>query len=164
MFSSTATLRHITRLPPPITFDEAILRLHNHELLIKFDPEYTSHEELAADPANPDAKRYKVTDNLKALPAGLWNTQITFEAELTDTKDGVNWVIKAPLGLVQKTSWRCVKVDGMEGASEVEGEGEWCLVEDVEITANRMLVTHVKGKCEDNWRGTHGKFLESLKA
>jgi len=141
-----------------------VVRLHDHELLIKFDPEYTSHEVLPTDPANPDAKRYRVTDNLKALPAGLWNTQVVFEAELTDIEDGVRWVVKAPLGLVQKTCWRCVKVDSLEEASEVQGEGEWCLVEDVEIKANKMLVGHVKGKCEESWRGTHGKFLESLKA
>jgi hypothetical protein len=35
-------------------------------------------------------------------------------------------------------------------------------VEDVEITANRMLVGTVKGKCEGNWPGAHAKFLQSL--
>jgi hypothetical protein len=90
---------------------------------------------------------------MNALPAGLWDTTVTFEAEMTDLEDGVEWVIKAPLGLVQRTTWRCLRAE--------EGEG-WALVEDVQITANRMLVGTVRGKCEENWKGAHGKFIQFL--
>lgn len=54
----------------------------------------------------------------------------------------------------------------MEEADRAEGveDSEWSLVEDVEIKANRMLVGTVKGKCEENWPGAHGKFLKHLMA
>jgi hypothetical protein len=39
-------------------------------------------------------------------------------------------------------------------------EGEWCLVEDVEIRVNRMLVTTVKGNCEENLKGARESLLK----
>lgn len=100
---------------------------------------------------------------MHALPKGLWDSTVSFEAQLTDTPDGVDWVILAPLGLRQQTTWRLVKTNSLaEGEAEVE-RGEWSLVEDVEISANRLLVGTVKGKCEENWRGIHAKFVEHLK-
>jgi hypothetical protein len=127
-------------------------------MLIRLDPEYASHETLPSDPSSPDTKRYKITDHMNALPAGLWGTTVTFEAHMTDLEDGIEWVIKAPLGLIQRTTWRCWRADTL--GEEERGEGEWCLVEDVEIRANRMLVGTVKGKCEANWKGAHARFLE----
>ena len=46
----------------------------------------------------------------------------------------------------------------LDGGKEGE-EGEWSLVEDVEIKANRVIVGTVRGKCESNWRGVHGRFM-----
>lgn len=54
-------------------------------------------------------------------------------------------------------------VDGKEGDGETEQRSEWNLVEDVEIKASRLLVGTVKGKCEENWRGIHGRFVGHLK-
>ncbi|KAF1832865.1 hypothetical protein BDW02DRAFT_528800 [Decorospora gaudefroyi] len=162
MFSlnTTATLHHVTPLPRTISPTAAINLLHNHDFLIRLDPEYVSHEALPSSPSSPAAKRYQVTDHMNALPAGLWDTTVKFEAEMTNLEDGISWLIKAPLGLVQRTTWRCLKT---EAGEEGQGEGEgWCLVEDVEIEANRILVGTVKGKCEGNWRGAHAKFLKGL--
>lgn len=109
---------------------------------------------------------------MHTLPKGLWDTTVTFESLITNSEDGVEWVIKAPLGLVQRTTWKLVKTEdlekGKEKAAEEEEEGkegksEWSLVEDVEIKASRLLVGTVKGKCEENWRGIHGKFVGHLK-
>lgn len=108
----------------------------------------------------------KVTDNMHTLPKGLWDTTVTFEAEITNTEDGIIWVIKAPLGLVQRTTWRLLKTETLakEDVGVMEGErGEWSLVEDVEISANRILVGTVRGKCEENWRGIHGRYIGHLK-
>jgi hypothetical protein len=103
---------------------------------------------------------------MHTLPKGLWDTTVTFEADITNTEDGIEWIIRAPLGLVQRTTWRVLKTEALgseEGANIAGGElGEWSLVEDVEIKANRMLVGTVKGKCEENWRGVHGRFVEHL--
>ena len=104
---------------------------------------------------------------MHTLPKGLWDTTVSFEAEITNKEDGVLWVIKAPLGLLQKTVWKLVKTETL-GTEDLEGDeeskkGEWSLIEDVEINANRLLVGTVKGKCEENWRGIHAKFMGHLK-
>jgi hypothetical protein len=105
---------------------------------------------------------------MHTLPKGLWDTTVTFESLITNTEDGVEWVIKAPLGLLQRTQWRLVERSELEsGDAGTEGKGEedgLCLVEDVEITASRLLVGTVKGKCEENWKGIHGKFVGHLQA
>ncbi|KAH5738362.1 hypothetical protein HBI17_187690 [Parastagonospora nodorum] len=160
--STTATLHHVTNLPPGTAPEDAIRLLHNHEVLIRFDPEFAHFDNLPANPSNPEAKRYKITDHMHALPKGLWDSTVTFEAEMTDMEDGVLWIIKAPLGLVQRTTWRCLRTASL-AEEDRKGEGEWSLVEDVEINANRLLVGTVKGKCEENWPGAHGKFVKHLK-
>ncbi|KAF2850187.1 hypothetical protein T440DRAFT_468864 [Plenodomus tracheiphilus IPT5] len=168
MFSltTTTTLRHVTPLPPSMTFSHALPYLHDHGLLIRLDPEFDSYETLPADATMPQAKRYKVTDHMNALPAGLWGTTVSFTAEMTDIEDGVLWIIKAPLGLVQTTMWRLMRTDTLS-EEDVKGvapeeRGEWSLVEDVEIKANRMLAGTVKGKCEENWSGVHARFTKHL--
>lgn len=145
-------------------------KLQNHDLLIKLDPELHSYETLPTDEAAPNTKRYKVTDHMQALPKGLWDSTVTFESQITNTDNGVLWVIKAPLGLVQNTSWTIVRSadvgEGQEGATEdgeaARAQGELSLVEEVEIKACRLLVGTVRNKCEENWRGVHGRFVGHL--
>ncbi|KAF1352985.1 hypothetical protein EJ07DRAFT_182889 [Lizonia empirigonia] len=168
-FSSTARLHHVTHLPPSTTFAHALAHLQNHDLLIRLDPELAHYEALPSPPAAPATKRYQVTDTMHTLPRGLWDTTVTFEADMTNTDDGIEWVIRAPLGLVQTTIWRVLRRDSLpdqDAANVVEahGAGEWSLVEEVEIKANRILVGTVKAKCEDNWRGVHGRFVGHLLA
>jgi hypothetical protein len=103
---------------------------------------------------------------MHALPKGLWDSTVTFVAEMTDTEDGILWIVKAPLGLVQTTTWRCLKTEGLADADKTSPDAEqceWSLVEDVEIRANRLLVGTVKGKCEENWKGSHSRFVEQLR-
>lgn len=145
---------------------------------IRLDPEFASYETLPSDEATPDTKRYKVTDHMHTLPKGLWDTTVNFESQMTNTEDSLIMVIKAPLGLVQRSTWKLVRAEDLGKGKEkvvveeTEGEGidgkkeeksEWFLVEDVEIKASRLLVGTVKGKCEENWRGIHGRFVEHLK-
>jgi len=106
-----------------------------------------------------------VTDYMAALPKGLWDSTVSFEAEMTNTEDGVLWIVKAPLGLVQTTTWRCLRTEGLaQEDRKGDGQSEWSLVEDVEIRANRLLTGTVRGKCEENWVGSHGKFCEHLRS
>jgi hypothetical protein len=165
-FNSTATLHHVSYLPAGTTLDNALQHLHNHDLLIRLDPELAHYETLPSLPSAPNTKRYKVTDNMHTLPKGLWDTTVTFEAEITDTDEGIEWVIKAPLGLVQTTTWKVVKTASLGSEEGVHGDvqGEWSLVEDVQIKASRLLVGTVKGKCEENWRGIHSRFAAHLKS
>jgi hypothetical protein len=144
-------------------------------MLIRLDPELAHYETLPSPEDSPNTKRYKVTDHMHTLPKGLWDTTVNFESLITNTDDGVEWVIKAPLGLLQTTKWTIVKSEDLgKGKEKVRDEdedgetksreekSEWSLVEDVEIKASRLLVPTVKGKCEQNWRGIHGKFVGHL--
>jgi hypothetical protein len=137
------------------------------------DPEFSSYEVLPPDVSAPEAKRYKVTDKMHALPRGLWDSTVTFEIDMTNTENSLIMVVKAPLGLTQRSEWKLVRAEDLgkgkgkaeDGDDEGEGKGktEWYLVEEVEIRASRLLVGVVKGKCEENWRGTHGRWVEGLK-
>ena len=163
-------LRHVTALPPGTSFEAAIALLQNHDLLIKLDPEHASYETLPPSPdTKPNTKCYKVTDHMHALPKGLWDSTVTFESQITNMDDGVEWFVKAPLGLVQKTTWRLLRSEDVDKGKEKvtaddesEDKSEWCLVEDAEIRASRLLVGTVKGKCESNWRGIHERFIGHL--
>ena len=67
-------------------------------------------------------------------------------------------MVRAPLGLVQTSRWT---VERDEAAAEGEDE-RWTLVEDVTIRCSRLLVGTVRAKCEENWRGTHERWLAQL--
>jgi hypothetical protein len=98
---------------------------------------------------------------MHTLPKGLWDTTVTFESQITNTDDGVLWVIKAPLGLVQQTSWTIMRnADVGKGKEKAAEDGE--SAEEVEIKASRLLVGTVRSKCEENWRGVHGRFVGHL--
>ena len=131
-------------------------------MLIRLDPELDHYTVVdpPSDAPNPATKYYKVTDNMHTLPRGLWDTTVTFGAEITDIENGCEWVIRAPLGLVQNTMWT------LEPALDTDGteENTLCLVEDVSITCSRLLVGTVKGKCEENWQGIHARFVQHLLA
>ncbi|KAF2875569.1 hypothetical protein BDV95DRAFT_562194 [Massariosphaeria phaeospora] len=171
-FNTTANLHHITPLPPGTTFEAGIKQLQDHDFLIRLDPELAHYETLPPDEALPNAKRYKVTDNMHTLPKGLWDTTVSFESQITNTADGVDWAILAPLGLRQHTTWRLLRSEEVETGDDknnsdkgnTDGKTEWSLVEDVEIKASRLLVGTVKGKCEENWRGIHAAFVEKLRS
>lgn len=138
--------------------------MRNHDLLIRLDPDLLSYEELPppADAANPETKYYKVTDTIHTLPAHLWDTTVSFRAEITDIEKGVEWVVRAPLGLVQRSFWTVEVAGEMDEVDEEEREKRLVLVEDVEIRCSRLLVGTAKGKCEENWKGVHKRWLEQL--
>ncbi len=91
---------------------------------------------------------------MDALPRAIYDTTVTFNAEITDTPTGIGWVIKAPLGLTQNTSWK------IEAAPE--GETGFYLVEECEISCSRLLIGMVKAKCEGNYPTIHGKIVDKL--
>ncbi|KAF2497188.1 hypothetical protein BU16DRAFT_526213 [Lophium mytilinum] len=98
---------------------------------------------------------------MHTLPRGLWDTTVSFTAEMTNIENGLEWVIKAPMGLVQTSFWRIVPAEERDKVEEPATE--LVIVEDVEIKASRLLVGTVKGKCESNYKGIHAKFLAHLK-
>lgn len=91
-----------------------------------------------------------------ALPKGLYDSTVTFDALLTDTKNGTHWLIHGPLGYVQTSVWA---IEGEEGK---EGEGGLELVETAKIDAKILLAGQIKKKILGNSPGIHKKFLEEL--
>jgi hypothetical protein len=186
--TTTAYLHFHSPLPTSTTLPTALSILQNHETIILFDPEYASHtshppppvSSASKTPPNPNTKYYTITDHMEALPKGLWDTKVSFQSEITDVERGVEWVIRAPLGLVQRSWWTVEDMDGLEeavreriegkaGADVVEGgrkqagqkeKGKrYVLSERLEITCSRFLVGYVKGKVEANWKGIHEKYI-----
>jgi hypothetical protein len=131
-------------------------------MLIRFDPEFVKYtvDEPPSTATNTATKYYTITDHMDALPRAIWDATVSFNAEITDISNGIEWVIKAPLGLVQTSVWT------IEPALDTDGDADTklCLVEDVVISCSRLLVGTVKSKCESNWSGIHAKFVQKLGA
>lgn len=152
-------------LPRSTTKAQAVAVFRNHDTLIRLDPELKEYEACPPpEGAKENTKFYKITDIMHTLPKGLWDTTVSFTAEITDIENGVYWVVKAPLGLVQQSTWT-VEPAGEKDEVETSGgkEERLVLVEDVDITCNRILMGTVKGKCEENWKGVHARWIEHLK-
>ncbi len=98
---------------------------------------------------------YRVTDIVHAIPAGIWDTRVVSVYEFTLIREGVFVRIRSPMGVVMETFWRVGEGEGTE-------DGRLVLVEDVTIRCSRLLVGIVRGQCEGNWRGIHGKVVERL--
>ena len=178
VFNTSAHLHHRTPLPAGTTLAQAQRVFRNHDALLRLDPDLQHYEETTTtattggtgdDSAQPPNTRiYRVTDVMHALPAHLWDTTVAFTAEITDRSDGVEWVVRAPLGLVQTSLWTVERAGEGEGGEESAGDGggaaeeRWVLVEDVTIRCSRFLVGTVKAKCEENWKGTHQRWLAQL--
>lgn len=137
---------------------------------MRLDPEFVSYTcDAAPADANPDTKYYTVTDHMEALPRGLWDTTVSFKAQLTNIVNGVHWRINAPLGLVQTSFWMVERGEAEDEAEAGAGAGAgaeaplW-LVEEVEIRCSRLLVGTVRGKVQANSQGIHRKFFDRLVA
>lgn len=88
---------------------------------------------------------------MNGIPKALYEAKVTFDAELTELVDGIQWVVKAPLGMTQGSSYKVVE----------EGEELW-LVEDVHVSCSRLLMGTVKAKLESGWSGIHAKIRDRL--
>lgn len=159
----TTTQTLITRhpLPPSIPLTHAISTLQNHSILLRLDPNRVKYSKVAAPPPassssqkkqdsatkNPETSSaeettyYTITNKLPgALGLGK---EINYSASLRNTAEGVNWDIQASMGIVQKSVWKIV----VEEYKENEEVKQRCvLVEEMEITGNRLLVGIVKDR------------------
>ncbi|KAI1810096.1 hypothetical protein GGS20DRAFT_568993 [Poronia punctata] len=173
-FSGTTRIIHASPIPTNIKKEKALALLHNHEFLLLADPHHASHEPLPL-PIHPlePSKHYKITksennnDKIKIykvidnMPNPVWTSNVVSTEEFVDTEEGV-WVrIRSPLGVVMETLWS-IRVREKKEEQQEEGEGELELVEDVTISASRLVLGIVKGQVEGNWKGIHQKFIDRL--
>lgn len=88
---------------------------------------------------------------MSGIPKAIYDAKVTYEADLTELVDGVKYVVRAPLGVVQVSSWRVV-----------EEKEVLVLLEDVEVRCTRLLMGTLKAKLEGNWRGIHEKIKNKM--
>lgn len=114
--------------------------LHNHDFILRMDPELSEYSEYTPeDGVKGETKYYKTTHNMKSIPRPFWSNTVTFTCEMTNSDSGMKWVVHAPLGLEQESNW------------SVEEKGGLYLVEDIIIKCNKMLIGTVKSKCQESW-------------
>jgi hypothetical protein len=76
---------------------------------------------------------------MEGIPKSIYDAKVHIEVQITDVEEGLDFLVHAPMGVVQKSQWR---VAGKEG--------EWKLTIDTEIFAPRLVMSIVKGKGETN--------------
>ncbi|KAF2670187.1 hypothetical protein BT63DRAFT_424134 [Microthyrium microscopicum] len=172
-FSTTAHLHHRTLLPPTATLADANTVFANHDTLLHLDPEIVSYTSIDAPPTsaaehtNAETNWYQVTDHMAGLPAGLWDTTIKYNISITPIENGIRRHVSATLGLEQESTWVVEEASAadLEREVAVDGEGKGkrlVLVEDIYITASRVLMGTVKGKCESAYPGIHAKWMQHV--
>lgn len=155
--------------------------LHDHAFFLSCDPHLTKFSELNADDPRvaKDAKKqpqppplpervppmvavagrprrfYEVHDLVHNLPGGLWDSNVVSTCEMTDVESGLFVRLHSPMGVVMDTCWEIAPVDGAEGEA-------FELVEEITISASRLLVGLVKSLCEGGWQKIHDKMMERL--
>lgn len=156
VFTTTAKLVHRFSLPPTISFASIIAILRDHDWLIRLDPELDSYtlcdtsnssttyqtadKEEYEETKNPrKTKTYKVTDHMNGIPKSIYDAKVHVGIQITDVDEGVDFLVHAPMGVVQRGRWRVVVVDEA-----------WQLAIETEITCSRLLMGIVKGKAESN--------------
>ncbi|MCJ1379871.1 hypothetical protein MMC17_002974 [Xylographa soralifera] len=154
-------------LPPATSVPSAIAILHDHDWLIRLDPELDSYmlslpdasiagiQIAEKEKSHGSIKTYKVIDNMSGIPKSLYDVKVNIEIQITDVIEGVDFLVHAPLGVVQRAKWRIVNDVGEQGA--------WQLSIETEITCLRLLMGIVRGKGETNVPMMGKAFTERLK-
>lgn len=150
VLTTSATLKHSVDLPPQTTFSRAVSLLRNHDWLLRLDPELHSYTTSPTIPA-PNVKVYNVIDNMEGIPKSIYDAKVHIEIQIADEEDGVEFLVHAPLGVVQRAKWKVVGE-----------EGKWKLVIETVITCSRILMGIVRGKGDVNGPMMGRSFVELL--
>ncbi|KAI1394240.1 uncharacterized protein F4822DRAFT_42697 [Hypoxylon trugodes] len=182
----TGTTKFVNTSPIPATAsntattkEAAVKLLHDHDFFLRCEPHYVSHRRLPDQqdedtsaaaakqsyrlPPNleplgePPVKLYEVVDH---VPNPVWSSSVVSREEFVDFKEGV-WVrIRSPLAVVMETKWSIR--ERRKGKGDESEEGELDLVEEVEITCSKLLLSIVKAQVDNGWKRIHGKIIERL--
>lgn len=153
VFETTTHTSKQIQLPPRTPMSDALSIFHNHDTVLRLDPDLTSYTALPSSPDLSNTKNYSVIDRVEALPKGLWSSSATSRQELTDKDDGIAIIIRAPLGVVVKAVWT------------IKAEGEGLVLNFVsDITASRFLAGFLTKRLEQNWNEVSEAYLKRLTA
>ncbi|KAF2758427.1 hypothetical protein EJ05DRAFT_475742 [Pseudovirgaria hyperparasitica] len=153
--TSTEKYHHESIIPAGLTIEQIDTFQKNHDVLLTFDPDYRSHEEVKSK-ATDKSKTYKVTDTNTAPVGG---ETIELEITITETADSQEWSIQAPFGLTQTSVWT-IKEGG--DTKPGEGTGRLWLVEDTTVKGNRLVVGKIQTKHVESWQGIHERWIAAL--
>lgn len=136
MSSLRTTWTHVfyTPIPPTTTPDTVTTLLHDHKALIhlsplvtdsKLHPDESPDTASSNDPASTKSKHYTVWERITILSfawlgLGAWTQQISFEVEFLDTRDGLETLIAAPLGMVSKATYAVMRVEDARRGVEMK--------------------------------------------
>ncbi|KAL7628765.1 hypothetical protein AAE478_000280 [Parahypoxylon ruwenzoriense] len=167
-----------------ISKEAAVALLHDHAFFLRCDPHFVSHRPIpptepgSNEEANTARRAYQVPANIEPLgspavklyevvdhvPNPVWSSSVVSKEEFVDFKDGL-WVrIRSPLAVIMETRWtvRARRPSEEEDGEEEVKEGNLELVEDVDISCSKLLLSLVKGQVENNWKGIHKKIIDRL--
>jgi hypothetical protein len=109
--------------------------------------------------------KWKVTANVAVLPKAISSgSGVSYRSGQTAIDNGLRWAISSSLGMDQVSMFTiepAIKEDLKEDSGHPEGR--LVLVENIDVTASRLLMGTIKGRYESGWRKTHGKIIEKMK-
>lgn len=149
--------------------------LHDHAFYLECDPHMVKFSTLDAAKAASlkktsklpkgieavaETKYYEVHDLVHNLPGGLWDSNVISSYEMTNTPEGVFVRIRSPMSVVMDTYWAIREMAAGEVAENGDKTpGGLAIVEEITISAPRLVVGAVKGLCEGGWKKIHDKML-----
>lgn len=168
-------MTNTSTLPEGATREQVIAVLHDHDFMIKCDPHYVKHSRgpqpstdtatnfaaaaqafklpdlsLIGKPtggsseADPYIYVYELTDE---LPNAFFSSTINSKLEYLNFDMGLWTRVNSPMSVALETTWSVQ--DAKDGSGGLE------LVQDIIISANKMLLGTVKGSIEANRGGVH---------
>ena len=182
---STFAVTKQTILPASVKREDVISQLHDHSLMIKLNPIVVHHEKVQGDVSppptpNPDPNedettlvpeddkifanstsiKYSITDRIAYLPGDLWTGSITYAAWFADAADGLRTLVRAPMGVVIRGSWKVRPVWPHDGEDQ-EAMGIY-LSEEAIVSCNSLLRPFIQSTMQKSHDTLHHRFLERL--
>lgn len=167
------TWKYTTQVRGPVTAEQAVAALQNHQHFLETDPNLLSFQADVAPQGGAlhplpddvsalrvrDARCYEVVDRMPgvALFAKLLRglSTATIYYQITDTRDGIFVFLQAPMGVTQERRW------AVEQGGEGDGEG-LRIVEYVSISCTRLMYSSVKSQQDLHWKDVHAGYAKKM--
>ncbi|CAN9296590.1 hypothetical protein CC77DRAFT_1099988 [Alternaria alternata] len=163
----TAVFTTITPLPAGITRKSVLDMYRDHLAMIDLNPLVVERFKCRPPSYAPTdeywAMWYTIKDKVSYLPGGLATGSVSYHACFTDTAEGLNTHVYAPLGLDIQGKWTVGgRLPGepkppAEPGLKTPRHGLY-IREDVKMTCSALLMSFVKRTFKDS----HGKLVDKL--
>lgn len=162
-------ITHITPIPPGISRETAISRLHDHVAMIQLNPLVIRQEATDAPPqATKDEAElgtwYSITDMINYLPGGLYKGEASYKACFYNLKNGIQTHVFAPAGVDIRSKWSIGgnMPDEPREPSELgidkPREGLY-IKEEIDLRCNMFIGAFVKRNLQSSHQEVHNKII-----